>query len=130
MSSALDLPDFAPGDELTADDLNRIVGWLRAHELDVSPGSGLTVVKHAGGQSWSVADTGDAGDWYKIRSHVTAGQYTVRRQLDDLSGAWADATPTDVNAWESNAVALLDNGLVVWCEPAGTRLKFTKGVCP
>lgn len=128
MASALDLPDFQAGDELTADDLNRIVAWLRAHELSVMPGGGLVALKHAGGQSWR-ADPADQGDWYKIESHVSGGNYKVRRQVDDLGGDWDDATPTDIDAWESNNYAGLPAGLVVWCEPAGTRLKFTKRGC-
>ena len=129
----MDLPDFYAGKELTAEDLQALVEWLRAHEISVLPGGGLIAVQHGGGLALAAADT-DAGDWFKLMSHVSGNHYKIRRQVDDPAGTWADAEAFNVDGYEANGVSTLPNGLVIWAEPAisgtGSRLKFVKGLCP
>ncbi len=125
---SLDLPDFNPGDELRASDLNRIVAWIRANELSAMPGGGLIAVKHGGGQSWRALPL-DRGDWFMIQSHVSGNHYKIRRQVDDPGGAWSDADSLDLDGYEANGVSSLPNGLVDWFEPAGGKLKNAKGIC-
>lgn len=86
------LPDWRPGDEVTADGLNATNDAVRSLELSVDPNSGLEIRSSSFGRH--LLDRRPREMWVKLTAAAVSGSYGGVQQVDQTGGTWADGPKT------------------------------------
>lgn len=122
------LPRVKPGDEITADLMNKLLEVAESCRLEVVQGGGLLMESNPeGGYTLSLA----VGRffWAKITGAISGGTYPWTEQFPAASGTWTAGTRTGVAYEENGNTSVPTNTYVRMRRTVVNDFRFSAGTC-